>query len=229
MKAMEQLSDQTDCAVRFEWGKRGFETLASGGASAFVVVDVLSFSTCVTIGVDRDAIVFPYRWLDERAAAYAIERDAVLARSRGETGAEYTVSPASLQNVAAGVRLILPSPDGAELSFEAAARGVVIAGSLRNRSAVGAFLDKHGGAAVVIATGDCGNDGSLFPCIEDIVGAGAIIAASTGRRSPQAKAALAAYNNVRSNVGYASDVEIAADVDSSTCVPILRGECFAPA
>jgi 2-phosphosulfolactate phosphatase len=241
---MDRLADQTNYVVRFEWGERGLETLAAGGASVFVVVDVLSFSTCVTIAVARGAIVFPCRWQDQRSVAYALEHDAILADLRGETGAEYSASSASLRSVPAGIRLVLPSPDGSELALEAASRGIVVAGALCNRSAVGAFLERHGGPVVVIATGDRGHDGSWFPCIEDIVGAGAIIATLTGRRSPQANAALAAYSNVRGNVrgalercncgreligkGCARDVETAAEVDASNCVPILRGECFVP-
>ena len=48
-----------------------------------IIVDVLSFSTCVDIATDRDATVFPYLWKDDRAHEFAIAVDAELAAPRG--------------------------------------------------------------------------------------------------------------------------------------------------
>jgi 2-phosphosulfolactate phosphatase len=40
--------DQTDYAIRFEWGVPGIDVLAAC-SDVVIIVDVLSFSTCVDI------------------------------------------------------------------------------------------------------------------------------------------------------------------------------------
>src|SRR5205085_6785325 len=115
---MTGFADQHDYTVRMEWGAAGVRALAVTGT--FVVVDVLSFSTCVTVAIDRGAFVLPYRWDDQNAPAYAVEHAAVLAGRRGDPGCEYSLSPESLLNIRSGLRLVLPSPNGSTLALEAA-------------------------------------------------------------------------------------------------------------
>src|SRR5262245_47526696 len=71
----ELFSDQSPFAVRFEWGERGLEAIGPGSA-VLVVVDVLSFCTCVDVAAARGAAVLPYRWRDDTAARYAEEHRA---------------------------------------------------------------------------------------------------------------------------------------------------------
>jgi len=54
--------DQARFDVRCEWGLAGVKHLAP--ADVIVLVDVLSFTTSVTIAVSRAAVVYPYRWRD---------------------------------------------------------------------------------------------------------------------------------------------------------------------
>ncbi len=54
---------QADADVRFEWGPVGAEHLGRDSA-CLVVVDVLSFTTSVSICVTRGMAVFPHRWDD---------------------------------------------------------------------------------------------------------------------------------------------------------------------
>ena len=54
---------QLPSTVRMEWGLDGARTVASG-ADLAVVVDVLSFATCVSVALDRGAEVFPFPWKD---------------------------------------------------------------------------------------------------------------------------------------------------------------------
>ncbi|MFT4286225.1 MAG: 2-phosphosulfolactate phosphatase, partial [Nocardioides sp.] len=75
---------QRDHAVRLEWGPVGAAALAP--VDIAVVVDVLSFTTTLTVAVERGIEVIPFRWHDERAARVAAERDAVLAIGRPEAG-----------------------------------------------------------------------------------------------------------------------------------------------
>src|SRR5437588_12205829 len=96
---------QTGCDARFEWGMDGVRRLAPV-SDVVVIVDVLSFSTCVDVAVSRGATVFPYRWRDASAEEYAREKGAVLAMSRGQTTREqpYSLSPLSLETLASGAR-----------------------------------------------------------------------------------------------------------------------------
>jgi 2-phosphosulfolactate phosphatase len=51
------LFSQIDFDVRCEWGKEGIQHLITL-CDAIIVVDVLSFCTCVDIAVSRQAVVY---------------------------------------------------------------------------------------------------------------------------------------------------------------------------
>src|SRR5690349_23515014 len=68
----------------------------------------------VDVAVTRGAVVFPYSWRDESATEYARLRDAYLAAHVRSEG--YSLSPASLREIPAGYRIVMPSPNGAALS-----------------------------------------------------------------------------------------------------------------
>ncbi len=55
--------------LRADWGLDGALALAEH-ADVAVVVDVLSFTTTVTVAVEAGMVVWPYPW-DEDAAAFA--------------------------------------------------------------------------------------------------------------------------------------------------------------
>ena len=99
--------DQADFEIRCEWGEKGIFQLAPI-SDVIIIVDVLSFSTCVEIVTSRGAIAFPYRWQDESAIAFAPSIDAELADKRGSQ--RYSLSPASLLSIPARGRLVLPLP-----------------------------------------------------------------------------------------------------------------------
>jgi 2-phosphosulfolactate phosphatase len=230
--------DQHGFDVRFEWGVSGLEALR--GARTFIVVDVLSFSTCVAAALERGAIVIPCP-LDEQAAKeLAARHDALLAGRRGST---YSLSPQSMSTLDRGARIVLPSLNGAALSCRAAAMGCVLAGCLRNRSAVATRAIARGGPVAVLAAGERWPDGSLRPAIEDLVGAGAIASALPGTRSPEAEIAIAAFEAAARAMtstlhecssgrelverGYANDVTYAAELDVCTIAPELVDGAFA--
>src|ERR1700683_5229105 len=104
------LFDQGKFMIRCEWGERGAAVLA-GISDVVVIVDVLSFSTCVDIATSRGATVFPYRLKDSSCDEFAAARNATVAVGRGVVG-KFSLSPVSLENIAAGTRLVLPSPNG---------------------------------------------------------------------------------------------------------------------
>lgn len=233
--------------VRLEWGPVGAE--AVGPVDIAVVVDVLSFTTTLTVAVQRGIEVFPFRWSDDRAGAYAREHQAVLAvqRQDAEPG-QPSLSPASLREAEGLRRLVLPSPNGSTTSTLLAEGGATVVGaSLRNRTAVAQWLAPRcadGASVAFIASGERWPDGTLRPAVEDLWGAGAVLAAlDPGDLSPEAAMARDAFHAVDlpdalhacaggrelTAKGYADDVVVASEVDGSSVVPLLRGRVFSAA
>ncbi|MFG2646174.1 2-phosphosulfolactate phosphatase [Streptomyces sp. NPDC048436] len=255
VEGVRQLNDgewfaQRGYGVRFEWGPEGARRLMAGGdVACLVVVDVLSFTTAVSVAVDAGTRVFPYAWRDESAVAYARERDAALAVGRrGVTeGSPWSLSPAALRRAPFTPRLVLPSPNGSAIAAAAGASGTVVAGSLRNAAAVGSWLavQGYGGSdrpVAVVAAGERWADGSLRPAVEDLLGAGAIVSAVPGAEvSPEAAVAAASYASCAdvasavadcasgrelASYGFAGDVAVAVELDASEGVPVLVDGAF---
>ncbi len=231
--------DQQEFDIRFEWGEHGVATLAPI-SDVMIIVDVLSFSTSVEIAVNRGAMVYPFRWRDDRAVDYAASVGAELAVGRPHTG--FSLSPASLMDIPNGYRIVLPSPNGATLTL-AAKPTPVIAGCLRNARAVALAGNRYGRKIAVIAAGErWKDDGSLRPSFEDLVGAGAIISYLAGAKSPEATAAEAAFRAVEPRLGdvlrqcgsgkeliaqgFANDVILASELNVSECVPTLIDSAY---
>ena len=121
--------DQAPFDVRCEWGLPGIEQIAN--SDVIILVDVLSFTTSVDIAVCRGATIYPYRWNDETAITYALDRGAEVASSRSRFDGRFSLAPSSLVEVPAGLRLVLPSPNGSSLALRAMSTGaVVVAGCL---------------------------------------------------------------------------------------------------
>lgn len=247
--------EQDGYGVRVEWGPAGARRLVPHVA-CLVVVDVLSFTTTVSVAADAGTTVYPYAWRDGTAAAYVTTMDARLAVGRTEANprSPWSLSPAALRTAPVTPRLVLPSPNGSAIAAAARddGRGVaVVAGCLRNAAAVGRWLTAAGyGAAdrpvAVVAAGERWPDGSLRPALEDLLGAGAVVGALGGARlSPEAVAARAAAGAAGDDLaatlrdcasgreliarGFPDDVAIAAERDTSDVVPVLAGGGFSPA
>lgn len=224
--------------VHLEWGPPGAR--AAGGDVA-VAVDVLSFTTAVSVAVDRGTEVLPHP-VDGGAAALATRQDAVLASPRGVAGP--TLSPVSLRLVdPAPARLVLPSPNGSRISHQLADGGAtVVAACLRNAAAVAAWVTTtHPGADVaLVPAGERWPDATLRPAVEDLWGAGAVadhLRSSGVELTPEARSAAAAWREVRGSArealhacvsglelvgqGFPGDVDVAAEVGTSTVVPVL--------
>jgi 2-phosphosulfolactate phosphatase len=203
--------------VRFDWGPAGL-TAVGEGAAVVVIVDVLRFTTAVSVAVGRGAEVLPYAWAaGDAAAAYARRHGAQLAGRREDGG--WSLSPTDLLAVPAGTQLVLPSPNGSALAFGAAegdSDATVLAGCLRNATAVARAAASHDGPVAVVAAGERwhGDLGPLRPAIEDMVGAGAVLQGVVERRgaagaapgtgaavSPEAGAAIAAFAAVGEDIG----------------------------
>ncbi len=179
--------------VHLEWGAAGARLAAQRG-DAVVVVDVLSFSTSVTIATRRGvgglvlhgARLAELGGPDVVAARFGI-RSAATKRTLGPD--QLSLSPASLLTLEPGPDLLVTSLNGAAVVAAAAAAPHVLVGCLRNATAVArtaaALLDRAVVARVTVVA--CGEQWSTVvaeqpetraqgwrPGMEDWVGAGLI-------------------------------------------------------
>ncbi|GAB3872666.1 2-phosphosulfolactate phosphatase [Terrabacter terrigena] len=265
---MQPWHSQDQHVVRLDWGPTAAGALtayavAAGSPVCAVVVDVLSFTTCVSVAVDAGTTVHPYPWKDDSATTFAAERGATLAvpRSRSRAGGGVSLSSSSIRAAGPLRDLVLPSPNGSTIAARLAGAGAqVVAASLRNRSAVAAWLvdwlDSTVGAAtapavVVVPAGERWPDASLRPAVEDLWGAGSVVAALAGLLehragplllSPEAEAAGTAWLTVEHRVdealeacasgrelveqGWPDDVAVAGELDTSQVVPVLADGAF---
>lgn len=231
--------DQRPWDCRCEWGPNAVAALAP--ADVVIVVDVLSFTTCVDVAVARGGAILPHGWNDPSADAFARAHGAELAGRRRV--ARYSLSASSFLDVRPGFRCVLPSPNGARTAIAAAGTGsVVFAGCLRNARAVADAARRTGGSFNVVPAGERWADGSLRPCLEDWLGAGAVLGHLPGSRSPEAEAAVALFERHRETLAGAirhcssgrelvereqmDDLALAVDLDSSACAPRLDGIAF---
>lgn len=231
--------------VRLEWSVDGVESLAPI-SDVLVVVDVLSFSTAVDVALGGGAVVYPARWKDERAEELANRLGAQLAVPRAEMSAQrpFSLSPVSMMRLHSGAHLVLPSPNGAAAVLAASKlRATTLVGCLRNASAVADACQRLGKSVAVIAAGERWANGAIRFAYEDLLGAGAIISRIDGTYSPEASAAAAVFRSPQAmaelpkclsareliEMGFEQDVTMAAELDVSQVVPVLRGESIVPA
>lgn len=210
---VESLS-QSGAGVRFDWGPTAAEVLARG-PGAVVVVDVLSFTTAVSVATGRGTAVIPYPLAGEGAAELArrLEADLAVPRRQRSPDHPWTLSPLTLMSAPDTPRLVLPSPNGSAIAALVARRQVgehdgagtrgqaVLAGCLRNVTpTVGWLLVRGFGTdelpVWLVGSGERWSDGSLRPALEDLLGAGAVAdaLAREGRSlSVEARAAASTY------------------------------------
>jgi 2-phosphosulfolactate phosphatase len=237
-----------------DWGVVGADAV-SEGVDVAVVIDVLSFTTTLSVAADRGVTVFPYQWRDAGAQAFASRHSAVLAVGRSQAGpGQVSLSPQTVRTAPDLARLVLPSPNGSSISARLdAGQSTVIGVSLRNRRAAADWLLQLRATSsrlciAVVAAGERWPDDTLRPAVEDLWGAGALIADLVDRgwdgASPEALAARAAYLAITddlhnalhtcaggrelSAIGFADDVDTASELDGSRSLPILRGDAFEP-
>jgi len=241
---------QPGTGVRFEWGLAGAAELGRACA-ILVVVDVLSFTTSLDVAVGRGIRVHPFPW-GAQAEEYAERIGAAVAAGRRSATPErpWSLSPASLLRAPLVSDLVLPSPNGSAICAAAGATGTpVLAACLRNARAVAGWLVRAGYGGVdrpvgVIASGERWPDGTLRPCVEDLLGAAMVLdglSEAPGALSVEAAVALAALASVPdpiaavrgcvsgrelSSSGFGRDVDVAVAMDASTTVPMIAHGAF---
>lgn len=122
------------------------------------------------------------------------------------------------------------------------ARSHLLIPCLRNASAVAAQAARLGTTFGVIPAGETWPSGEVRPSLEDLIGAGSVIARLPGKKSPEAQLALAAFEHFRASLypalegcgsgkelierGFARDVELAGQYDVSANAPVLLDRAF---
>lgn len=230
--------------IDVDWGELGLARLLTW-CDAVAIVDVLSFSTCVTVAADRDIALYPVP-TGESGEALATRLGARLAKRRVEAGpTDVSLSPLSLMNVPEGSTIVLPSPNGSALSAIASRvpRVATFAGCPRNRRAVAKALSAFPRIGV-LAAGERWPDHSLRPAIEDWLGAGAIVDGIQGTLSPEAEFARTSWRAAQADLmrllhgsqsgqelaeeNHIRDVDIAAELDGSDRAPRLIDGAYRP-
>lgn len=230
---------QNEFDIRCEWGMDGLECLM-GNVDAVIIVDVLSFSTCVDIVVAGNALVFPYDGELENLEEFAMAHNAQIA-CRKRTLDSLSLSPASLTTIPADTRLVLPSLNGSRLSKRSQAPATFTA-CLRNARAVAHAVQSFASKICVIPAGEKWPNGNLRPAFEDMIGAGAVISNLEGKRSPEASVCQQAFLTYKSDLlqilsscssgkellqqNFFEDVRLASACDSSATVPILKNNAY---
>lgn len=231
--------DQNEYEIKFEWGLEGAKRL-SIESDVIVVVDVLSFTTCVEAALSKGALVYPYLFKDARAQEYATSVSAKLASTQ-RSKTDLCLSPPSLLQLHYSDKVVLPSPNGSTICFSLPGRQV-FAGCLRNARAVAKAAQLAGRRILVIASGERWPNDELRPSIEDLLGAGAILSEISGERSPEAEVAVSTFQSFERHLvstirscssgreliekGFPEDVEYAVELNSSVTVPILSDKVF---
>jgi 2-phosphosulfolactate phosphatase len=245
-----------DTSVHVEWGRAG-AALAAARGDVVVVVDVLSFSTTLSIAVARDFTCLVYSGAEIESlggpamAAIRLGARPLSRRRRVEPG-EISLSPASLLEAEPGQRVIFTSLNGASVvSAAAQSRAVLIGGPRKATACAGLAAELmtsvRAGRVTVVACGehwssvDPVTDGTR-PAAEDWLGAGAVCAgmadlgyslsaearlAASAWTRPSALADVADCVSARElrAAGFASDVELALEVDADRKVPVrMSGE-----
>lgn len=233
--------NQKNFDIKTEWGFNGLLEL-SKVSDVIIIVDILSFSTCVDIITANDSYVFPYKYNDDSSKEYTKTNNAILADTdRNSKG--YSLSPYSLINIPSQIKIVLPSPNGSTLSLHPNLNNsITLCGCIRNAKSVAEYATTLGKNISLIASGEKWKDQSLRPSLEDILGVGAIISYLKGTLSPESLSAKYIFEGMKNEIfehiknsssgneliyrGFLKDVELACQLNISNCVPILKNNYY---
>lgn len=247
---LHNVFEQPGSRCRLEWGRDGARRGASRG-DILVIVDTLSFATCVGTAVEYGGIIRPCTY-DEHPADVARHVGGEVAVRREETPAKgrFSLSPTSYLNMEPGTVVVLASPNGATCSRYCSDVPYLFAGALINASAVGKKISEIIAgtdlSVTVVACGERwenpGEDGAMRVAVEDYLAAGGIIANIQGEKSAEAIICEETFRATRHSIeellmncgsglelrerGFEGDVLYAARLDIYDSVPILLNGNF---
>lgn len=243
---MSAIYDQSGFDARFDWGTDGATELG-GTSRVLIVVDLMSFSTAVDVAVARGAAAYPCQFAAGASKALALRVGGIetVARRATSSAQPFSLSPSTMALARPGMKIIVASPNGAQVSLAAAKSGAtVFAGCLRNASSVAKAALEIGAPIAVIAAGERWTPtDAMRPAFEDLVSAGAILSAlGVISMSPEARTALAAFREAEKDLsralaecasgrelidrGFEQDVIWASERDVSLAVPVMRDDAF---
>ncbi len=225
--------------IHCEWGIEGVNNFSIENDIA-IIVDILSFSTCVDIALSRNAAIYPYNFKDETVKEYAKANKAVAASlTRSKT--DFSLSPSSYLSIQKGTKVVLPSPNGSELSFSSVS-GITLCACLRNYKDVAEYAKSISGNIIVVPAGEKWENGSMRFAIEDYLGAGAVLSELDGEFSAEAELAKEIFMNVKPKLkdiiqksisakelierGFTEDVELALKLNVGESMPKLINNCY---
>jgi len=211
--------------IRCEWGEHGVQKLTEE-CDVLVLIDVLSFSTSVSVAVKEGAKIYPAAIGDKTELPNGVIKAS--RRAQWLKNADLrSMSPQSLENLKTD--LLLPSPNGSALSLMVGTTPL-LAGCLRNAKATAQAAMHLGSTIGIVPAGERWEDHSLRPSWEDLIGAGAIIQELKGERSPEAAVAEMAFLSVVGEIeqrmsktvsgrelikrGFAEDVHLACQLNA---------------
>ena len=225
--------------INCEWGIDGINKYSSI-SDITIIVDILSFSTCVDIALSQKAIVYPYVYKDDSSIEYAAANDAVLA-SFNRSKDKFSLSPLSLKKISEGTRIVLPSPNGSELSLCSLSE-VTLCACFRNYRVVAEYANSISENIVVIPAGEKWPNGTIRFAIEDYLGAGALLSELKGELSAEANAAKKLFESLKPELkhiisgslsgreliekGFPEDVDLALELNAGRSVPVLKNKYF---
>lgn len=243
---MEKFFDQSPFQCRIDWGPKGTYEAANRN-DILIIVDVLSFSSTVVTALHQGVIIYPFPMEgDVNSFGASINAEVLFDRREGKRLGRPSLSPVSFNEAHKGKKFVLCSPNGATCTKLSGKVPALLIGSLLNASAVAKAaneVQKRTNANItVIACGERWsnleeNEDKLRPCIEDYLGAGAILNFLEGTKSPESKVCIAAFQNSREQLeeliwesgsgrelrgkDFADDVKHSSRLDVFQEVPIL--------
>lgn len=206
----------TDARIHLEWGAIGAKLAASRG-DIVVIVDVLSFSTSVTIVLSNGGTPFSYsdQEIKDQGGREKVENRLnaeIISRDRQLTDSRFSLSPVSLKAVKPLDRIVLTSINGAHCVSSAAKSPIVLIGALTNRLATAEAVSQllrlnKTNRCTLVACGELWSsifpdEQGMRPSIEDLIGVGAIAEALSSEfsLSIEAQNAVNAFSSYRDDL-----------------------------
>lgn len=245
------LLDHLPYVCNVEWGIRGAREAAERG-DIIIIVDVLSFSSTVITALSHGAVIYPYPPnLNGKLFAEQVGAEFILGRAEAAKHGLPTLSPISFSQEHANKKYVLSSLNGAMCTWVASKVPALLIGSLLNGSSVSSIANQLrlqlNTNITVVPCGEQWNDvreseNSLRPCIEDYLGAGAILSNLNGTKSPESEVCIGAFQSAKQKIneiiwecesgrelrnrGYEKDVKHCSRWDVYQTVPILNNNHF---
>lgn len=208
---MNTFFNQAPFQCRLDWGLRGMKEAAKR-KDIIILVDVLSFSSIVTTAIHYGAYVYPFeKNSDPNRFRRIVGAELIYSRADGSRTGRPSFSLNSLNKSISNKRFVLPSTNGSTCAKLCGKVPALLIGCFLNAKEVAKVAKKiqvkTKSNITVIACGERWRKNKekdsrdeLRPCIEDYLGAGAILSFLRGSKSPESIVCLNAFNGSKSKL-----------------------------